>query len=155
MIVLSLSNQQYLEMSYISVTRLKVKSIFLLPAFMKANEASVKSMKGMHGFMGGSELIDRGLVFWTLTMWDSEASMRVFRNGPAHRAAMQRLPDWCNEAAYVHWLQEDAGLPDWAAASKRLLTEGKLTKVKTPSAAHAAGSIRPLRWTRLVRPLKP
>ncbi len=142
-------------MTFISVTRLRVKSLLLLTAFMRANEASVKSLKGLQGFLGGSELIDRGLVFWTLTVWEDDSAMRAFRNGPAHRAAMQRLPDWCDEAAYVHWLQEDAGLPDWAAASKRLLTEGKLTKVKTPSAAHAAGSIRPLRWTRLVRPLKP
>ncbi len=40
-------------MTFISVTRLRVKSLLLLTAFMRANEASVKSLKGLQGFLGG------------------------------------------------------------------------------------------------------
>jgi hypothetical protein len=32
--------------------------------------------------------------------------MKMFRNGEAHRKAMQKLPFWCDEAAYTHWQQE-------------------------------------------------
>ena len=141
-------------MPFVSVTRLRVISILYLPAFMRANEASVRSMKGLQGFLGGSELIDRGLIFWTLTLWDDELSMKAFRNGQSHRSAMQRLPDWCDEASYIHWIQASDTLPDWATASSRLLEEGRLTKVKAPSVAQVLGRFPPLRWTRMARPLK-
>ena len=141
-------------MTFISITRLRVKSVFNLLQFMKANEASVKSIGQIKGFITGKELVDKSLVFWTLTAWESEESMKQFRNGNAHRAAMQKLPVWCDEGAYHHWVQEDNNLPDWDTASKRLMEEGKLTKVKAPSKAQQAGKYPPIKWKKLERRLK-
>src|SRR5664279_2860668 len=121
-------------MVFISATRLKVKSIVYLISFIKANEASVKQLNITNGFLGGKELIDKGLTFWTLTMWNNELSMKYFRNSLAHKRAMHKLPFWCNEASYLHWLQQEEKLPDWETIHSKILSEGQTTKVRTPSA---------------------
>jgi heme-degrading monooxygenase HmoA len=87
-------------MPFISITRLRIHSIFILPKFMLANEASVKQLRKIDGFLKGKELIDKGLTFWTLTMWRDEIAMKAFRNSIPHRKAMQKLPSWCCEASY-------------------------------------------------------
>ncbi|HYF03356.1 MAG TPA: hypothetical protein VEC36_08265 [Patescibacteria group bacterium] len=120
---------------------------------MLANEASVKELLKTQGFKGGRELIDKRLTFWTLTAWESDAAMRSFRNSEIHRKAMQKLPKWCDEAAYVHWLQDNATLPDWQTVHARMLAEGKTTKVKNPSSDHLLKNYPPPQWT-ASRPLQ-
>ena len=87
-------------MPFVSVTRLRVKSIFFLIPFMRANEASVKELKASVGLLKGKELIDKKLTFWTITIWENEESMKGFRGSFSHRNAMQHLPKWCDEALY-------------------------------------------------------
>src|SRR5689334_22896127 len=108
-------------MYFVSATRLRVRSIFFLIGFMRANEASVKFLLTTPGFAKGKELTDKGLVFWTVTVWKDEAAMKVFRNSPPHRKAMQKLPDWCNEASYTHWVQEEDTIPDWDTIYKKMM----------------------------------
>jgi hypothetical protein len=121
-------------MVFISATRLRVKSMVYLIPFFIANERCVKQLKRSAGFLGGQELVDKGLTFWTLTMWSIDTDMKGFRNGTQHRKAMQKLPYWCNEASYVHWEQEDARLPDWQTVYTKMIADGKITKVRQPSA---------------------
>ena len=121
---------------------------------MKANEASVKSLLQSNGFIKGNELIDKGLTFWTITLWEDEMAMRAFRNSTAHRNAMQNLPKWCDEASYHHWIQDNDQLPDWKLASEKLFKEGKLSKVRNPSKAQTLQQFPPIRWTKLNRALK-
>ena len=66
-------------MPFISVTRLRVKSLFFLIPFMRANEASVNEIKVSKGLLKGKELIDKKLTFWTVTIWENEESMKKFR----------------------------------------------------------------------------
>src|SRR5687768_4222159 len=141
-------------MAFISITRLKVKSLFYLPKFMMANEASVRALVKIKGFLKGKELIDKNLTFWTLTMWDNDTSMKEFRNSAPHRKAMQNLPAWCNEASYFHWTQTDPDLPGWHVASERLISEGKLTKVRNPTPRHLANKFPQIKWTKLERVFK-
>lgn len=141
-------------MPFVSVTRLRVKSILYLIPFMRANEASVKALKTSEGLIKGMELIDKKLTFWTMTIWEDEASMKGFRGSLAHREAMQHLPNWCNEASYHHWIQEDNEFPTWSTASEKLFTEGKLSKVRNPSKAQAANQFPPIKWTKSERRLK-
>ncbi len=88
-----------------------MRSFYYLIPFFIANELSVKQLKKTNGFLGGSELTDKNLTFWTLTMWKSDANMKDFRSSIPHRKAMQKLPDWCDEASYVHWMQDEIDLP--------------------------------------------
>jgi hypothetical protein len=142
-------------MVFISSTRLRLKSIFLLPSFMKANEASINQLKITSGFIGGIELIDRKLTFWTITMWDTDKNMLEFRNSPAHRKAMQKLPIWCNEASYLHWIQEEDKLPEWKIIFDKMIAEGKISKVRNPSPIHLNKNFPEMKWKRVWRKLKP
>ena len=142
-------------MPFISITRLKVKSILYILKFLMANEASVKDLVKIKGFLKGKELIDKNLTFWTLTMWTDDISMKTFRNSVPHRKAMQNLPTWCHEASYFHWTQPGTDLPAWHDASERLISEGKLTKVRNPTPRHLANTFPPIKWTKLERVFKP
>ena len=141
-------------MPFVSVTRLRVKSLLYLIPFMRANEASVKELKGSKGLLKGKELIDKNLTFWTITLWEDEASMKIFRNSSSHRNAMQNLPNWCNEASYHHWVQDGVEFPDWCTVSEMLFTEGKISKVRTPSNAQIENKFPPIKWTKTERRLK-
>ncbi len=50
----------------------------------------------------------------------------------AHRQLVRRLLEWCDEAALVHWEQENLE-PDWHDAQRRLQSEGRRSKVNHPS----------------------
>ena len=142
-------------MPFVSITRLKIRSLLYFISFARANSAALKELVTIKGFIAGKELTDKGLTFWTLTLWDDDRSMLQFRNSASHRKAMQRLPDWCNEASYFHWNQEQNTLPGWIEASGRLITEGKLTKVRHPTQRHLSNNFPPIKWTKLERIIKP
>jgi hypothetical protein len=138
-------------MPFVSITRLKVKSILYLISFMRANEASVKQLQITPGFLSGKELVDKGLTFWTLTIWEDGDKMKTFRNSVAHRNAMQKLPFWCSEASYFHWTEESGVMPDWATASAKLMEEGKITKVRNPTSNQLSNSFPPIKWNKMER----
>jgi hypothetical protein len=141
-------------MYFISVTRLRVRSFIFLPQFFYENEASIKAVKKIDGFIAGKELIDRSLTFWTVTLWKSDQAMKIFRNNNPHKRVMRKLPHWCDEAAYVHWLTDLPAIPDWDAIHKKLLAEGKTTKVKYPSAQQAGMNYTAPVWRKIERPFK-
>lgn len=142
-------------MCFVSVTRLRVRSILFLPGFFLANEASVKALRRIPGYINGKELVDKGFAFWTVTIWKSAEAMKLFRNNDPHKTAMRKLPKWCDEAAYVHWQQETNDFPGWDEIYTRLLTEGKITKVKHPSPQQADMTYPAPARTNFARPIKP
>jgi hypothetical protein len=58
---------------------------------------------------------------------------------------MPKLMHWCDEAATAHYTQDSATLPTWTEAHRRLLAEGRKSKVRHPSPAHEAFEIPPPR----------
>ncbi len=142
-------------MIFISVTRLRVKSILFLPSFFLVNNRSVKELIITPGFFKGKELLDKNLTFWTMTAWKDLESMKTFRNSGAHRKAMQKLPGWCNEASYVHWMQETDVLPTWTDAHLKMLSEGKTTKVKQPTQNQLLKTCAAPAWQKSERILLP
>ncbi len=88
------------------------------------------------GFAGGRLLIDKRRTYWTLTLWDSEKSMKAFRGSGAHGRVMPKLVEWRDEAAYAHWITEGNSIPDWPEACEQLLREGRLSRVARPSPDH-------------------
>ena len=120
-------------MYFVSVTRLRLRSIFFLPRFLRSNEAAIKSIKKSEGFICGKELVDKKPTFWTVTVWETDKAMKFFRGNKPHQYAMQKMPFWCNEGSVVHWEQENTTIPEWDILHKRLVTEGRATKVKFPS----------------------
>jgi hypothetical protein len=129
---------------FVSVTRLRLRSWFLLPSFLLLNERVRKQLERSAGYRGGSELMDKGLVFWTLTGWESEKDMKAFRGSDAHAEGMRKLPGWCNEAAVAHWVQESTELPTFHEAHRRLVESGRPSRVERPNENHTGRIYRPL-----------
>lgn len=100
-------------MVFVSVTRLRVRSPLYLPAFLWNVGLTVWQNINTPGFLGGQLLPDSNQVFWTLTAWEEQAAMKIYRNCGAHRSVMPRIQDWCDQASVVHWQQEDSNLLNW------------------------------------------
>jgi hypothetical protein len=75
-------------------------------------------------------------------MWRDEAAMRSFMRSGVHRRIMARLPEWCDEAALVHWVQDGEAAPSWAEAHRRLQEEGRRSRVNHPTEAQRQFEIR-------------
>jgi len=121
-----------------SVTRLRVGSLKYLPVFLWKTFLSQRQVARAAGFSGGGLLVDSHLTFWTMTMWESERAMKSFRGSGPHAKVMPRLAEWCDEAAYAHWVQDGPALPSWQEAHERLVQEGRLSPVAHPSSDHVA-----------------
>lgn len=124
---------------FVSVTRLHLRRWWYLPAFALHALRSRRQVRGSPGFVRGGLAGEPWLGFWTITIWADERSMKGFRNSAAHLKAMPRLSHWCDEASYVHWEQDGDAIPTAQAAFERLGSVGKLSKVRHPTAGHAAG----------------
>jgi len=128
-------------MPLISVTRLRVRSLWFLPSFLIYALRSASQARSAKGNLAVKLLKDAHNTWWTSTAWDSEASMRKFMLANPHGQAMRKLLEWCDEAALVHWNQPDAILPTWIEAHGRMQSEGRTSKVNHPTAAHSAFTI--------------
>lgn len=120
-------------MPVISVTRLRVRSWRFLPAFLFTSLRIGRQAARAEGNLSAKVFRDRRNAFWTCTCWDSEASMKAFMLTAPHGPAMRKLLEWCDEAALVHWTQENEELPSWSEAHRRMLRSGRLSKVNHPS----------------------
>ena len=134
-------------MVFVSLTRLRLRSIRFVPIFFLDASRSQTQVKRAKGFLDGRLLPDRSWTFWTMTSWDSEASMRAYMTSGAHKKAMPKLMRWCDEASVAHWEQAEAELPTWTEADRRMRETGRASKVLYPSAEHAELRYREPRTT--------
>jgi len=133
-------------MIFVSVTRLRISSLRFMPHFGLLILATRRQVRAAQGFLRGSLLADRQLVFWTLTHWDSADSMRAYMLGGSHREAMPRLVNWCDEASVVHWEAPDDTPLSWPEADQRMRESGRASKVRHPSPRHASLDYRSPRF---------
>jgi hypothetical protein len=124
-------------MPFVSVTRLRLRSVRFLPKFVVYTLGANRQVARSAGFLGGRLQADRRWTFWTLTCWDSQQDMRAYITTGDHMRAMPHLLEWCDEASLAHWVQPDAALPSWADAEDRMRREGRPSKVFHPSPHHA------------------
>jgi quinol monooxygenase YgiN len=130
-------------MILVSVTRLRLRSLRFLPGFACHAVRSMMQAKKAAGCLQAAATRQRGLVFWTITLWNDEQAMRRFRNSGAHLAVMPKLARWCDEATYVHWTQDGRTAPTLLEAHTRLVADGILSKVLHPSPNHATRAFPP------------
>jgi len=128
-------------MPLVSVTRLRVRFWGYLPQFVWQSLKSARQAERSAGFLGGRLLRNPRNSFWTMTAWKDEAAMNAFRSAGAHGGVMRKLLDWCDEAAVVHWDQETSELASWQDAHRRMVNEGRRSKVNHPSPAQASNHI--------------
>jgi len=125
-------------MGVVSITRLRVRAWYFLPQFFLYALRSARQAARASGNLATNLLRDRNFVFWTATLWASEADMKQFIISGTHGRAMRKLLYWCDEAALVHWSQDHDALPSWSEAHSRLQNEGRPSKVNRPSPVHLA-----------------
>ena len=77
--------------------------------------------------------MDARRTFWTLTVWESERAMKAFRGSGPHAKVMPRLVEWCDEAAYAHWIPTSSSVPPWPEAYEHLVNDARLSRVAHPS----------------------
>ena len=82
---------------------------------------------------------DKGLAFWTLAMWQNNQAIKAFAPASPHREVMQKLPHWCDEAAFADWQQDTADWPSWEVATEKLRATGRLVAVLHPSEKQKGG----------------
>lgn len=134
-------------MTFVSITRLRIRSARFLPAFLIDTWLSARQVRRAKGYRGGRMLADRRRTYWTMTAWDDAASMRAYVTAGPHRRAMPKLMRWCDQASIVHWVQDDATLPDWNDADRRMRAEGRVSKVHRPATGHDPMTFTPPRVT--------
>jgi heme-degrading monooxygenase HmoA len=128
-------------MPLISVTRLRIRSAWYLPAFFFYTLRAVRQARAATGNGAVQLLPDAHRTYWTCTQWTDLNAMRAYVASGAHRKSMKRLAHWCDEASVVHWEQADPELPGWDVAHRRMQKDGRPSKVNHPSAAHLAYQI--------------
>jgi hypothetical protein len=130
-------------MPHLSVTRLRVRSLWLLPGFLWLAVRSKRQAHQAEGCYAADVRREKGVVFWTRTVWRDPATMRAYMTSGAHKIAMRKLQYWCDEASLVHWDAEGRALPEWSEAEQRLKQAGRVSRVRYPSPAHARGETTP------------
>jgi hypothetical protein len=138
-------------MPFVSVTRLRLRSVRFLPGFFLHALRAQRQLCQAPGFLGGALLPDRRRTFWTMSVWDSSERMRTYILSGSHKVAMPRLLHWCDEASIAHWDQPDAVLPSWQEADARMRQIGRTSKVRHPSPDHTAMTFAAPRITTGVR----
>jgi hypothetical protein len=127
----------------VSITRLRVRSIFYLPVFMLHAMRTMFQAQKAEGVLGVDTRFEKNNVVWTKTVWTDENAMKKYRGTGAHQLAMRMLSTLCSEASVARWQQEAPQLPTWEEAHRRMLLEGRLSKVKHPSPLQVAGHTAP------------
>ena len=123
-------------MAVISVTRLRLRSLDYLPAFLEYADPAHAQAEQAPGNIHTLIRAQTETVYWTLSVWDNEASMRTYMMADAHGKAMPKLVEWSDEASTVHWNQESSELPSWDVAEQWMAEHGKFLPLKYPSEAH-------------------
>ncbi len=142
-------------MTFVSITRLRVRSWVYLPPFVWHTLRSARQAQTASGFQRGCLLREPKNVFWTMTAWQDHEAMNRYRTTGSHRTVMPKLLDWCDEASVVHWNQESPTLPAWEEAHRRMIHDGRLSKVRHPSSAQTENHIPPPKAGRAQKILSP
>jgi hypothetical protein len=132
-----------MNMYTVSITRLRVRSVFFMPMFMLHAFRSGAQAQRAEGIQDFATRVEDWDTHWTRTVWSEEATMKRFRNSGAHQIAMRILSEICSEASYARWQQETPEPPSWEEAQRRMLAQGAPSKVKHPTAFHQAGHTAP------------
>jgi hypothetical protein len=130
-------------MASASITRLRIRKLRFLPGFLFHTLRCQRQLRRSPGFLGGYTATGPRRTFWTVTLWRDEAAMHAFRRTGAHLKAMPKLLDWCDEASVATLGDAGNTLPTPGEAARRLEAEGRLSKVRNPSAEHVAGRLWP------------
>ncbi|MGK7890931.1 MAG: hypothetical protein AB4042_16495 [Leptolyngbyaceae cyanobacterium] len=128
-------------MTYLSMTRLRLRSpLYLLP-FALYTFRSVRQAQRTPGFLQGKIMFTADLAGWTALLWKSEAAIRAYVSAGAHGEAMNYTQQWASEAVHGHQVMDFARvagteLPSWGAIAQSLSENGHFYSLPYPSVNH-------------------
>lgn len=133
---------------YLTVTRLRLRWTrpLVLARFLRLSLQNARAARSSRGFITGALWVDARLTFWTVTLWQSEASMRDYARGPVHIKAIQHLREQQNaytEAAFASGPSPIPQLPTKAESHAFLTAQAMFYDLPNPSADHAARRVQP------------
>ncbi|MHB1533443.1 MAG: antibiotic biosynthesis monooxygenase [Acidimicrobiales bacterium] len=123
-------------MPVIVVTRLRLSDPAFFDGFFASAVAVVEQATSAKGNIATDVLAEANNTYWTRTAWEERDSMYAFVRSDPHRTTMGSISSWCDEATFVDWDQPGAELPDWQHGYERLLAEGHVASLTSPSSAH-------------------
>jgi len=138
----------------LSVTRVRVKDVRLLPRFVHGFAASVAQLRS-HPLVWAAEIRwEPARVFWTVSLWPSLEAMASYRNRNPHRTWMGQVEELCDESAYLH--RPADAIPPWPEIEAEFARLAHRTAFAPGlgSTNHSAGRI-PVRRLGVVRVVRP
>jgi hypothetical protein len=121
-------------MTRIVVTRLRLRDVGFFDVFFAAAVAIVEQAQGSEGNLAAEVLAEANQTYWTRTAWRDGRAMRQFMLAEPHLSVMDQIDEWCDEATFVGWDQQEAVLPDWPDAYARLVAKGQVVDLPHASA---------------------
>jgi hypothetical protein len=117
-------------------SRLELRSLRDVPAFMSAAMKLRKRMRAMPGALGVS-LIAQPLrkTFWTLSAWGDQTDRDAFVGTPSHVAVMRRFHDRLQGSSFTSWNVNVDQLPEPRSNAKHLWSEAKQRLTPTTGGA--------------------
>ncbi|WP_208619441.1 U32 family peptidase [Paenibacillus helianthi] len=102
----------------ISVTRVRVKGMWVLPFFIYHIVRSTKQLNRAAGLLHSDLTRDSWRVGWTMSVWENKDRMLEYRNHGNHAKAMRIARRIGDEVEAVHWDADT--IPSWEEAKIRL-----------------------------------
>jgi hypothetical protein len=123
-------------MPVIAVTRLRLRDESLLDKFFTHAVASIEQATKSAGNLGTDAIAEAHNAWWSVTSWQTRASMEAFVNADPHLSTEGLLDELCDEATFVDWEQDSADLPDWRTNWQHLVADGQSATLTNASAAN-------------------
>lgn len=102
----------------ISVTRMRVKGVWVLPLFIYHMVQSTKQLNTAAGLVHSDLSHDGWNVGWTMSVWESKDRMLDYRNHGNHAKTMKAARRIGDEFHSIHW--DGDTIPSWEEAKIRL-----------------------------------
>jgi len=109
------------EKTYLcTVTRMRVRNLRVLPAFIKASAGAAIAARRTPGNVRTRLLgMPPFPIFSTLSVWESPEAMAAFAKSPVHRDCMANMPKWAARGRFVTFSTETPRV-SWRRAGRML-----------------------------------
>ena len=103
-------------------TKLPLTSHRHVPGFLRDTQRIRRQLSTSDGLVGYGLLAELGAkTFWTVSVWDDEASLRAFAAAEPHRSIMRRVPARMGASQFHPFTVSGADLPlGWDAVKERM-----------------------------------
>jgi hypothetical protein len=103
-------------------TRLPLTAHRYVPGFVRDTTRIRRQLAASPGLVGYALLAElRAKTFWTVSVWDDEASLRTFASSEPHCSVMRRVPARMADSAFRTFAVTGHELPlAWPASKQRL-----------------------------------